>query len=228
MINDKLKYEEIYKEVWECRNFELSHLWQRSVFLAVFLLAIAGGYGKVICSMFFPSEQIIVVCNHGAEISNDVETSSIKSNQHLLAYALCWLGIVFSLLWVMMAKGSKYWYERYEGAICWFVDGEFTEFLDKTTPYHGNTPKLDSSRTNENVFSTLAGHFSVSRINVMIGIVALIAWSFLNMVHFGLALKNNQIFEILGLQCALFAIVQYLILGAIILSFLRAMCTGGK
>ena len=34
-----------HEEVWACRNFEISNLWQRSVFLGTFMLAIAAGYG---------------------------------------------------------------------------------------------------------------------------------------------------------------------------------------
>ena len=44
--DNKLTVKDLYKEFWECRNFEIDHLWQRSIFLAVFLLAIAAGYGR--------------------------------------------------------------------------------------------------------------------------------------------------------------------------------------
>ena len=41
----ELTPKKIYEEVWACRNFELSNLWQRSVFLGTFMLAIVAGYG---------------------------------------------------------------------------------------------------------------------------------------------------------------------------------------
>ena len=43
--DNKLTVKDLYKEFWECRNFEIDYLRLRSIFLAVFLLAIAAGYG---------------------------------------------------------------------------------------------------------------------------------------------------------------------------------------
>ena len=55
-----------YKRAWTCRDFELSHLWQRSVFLAVFLIAIAGAYGTLLMNMYFHSDQNYVYEIHAA------------------------------------------------------------------------------------------------------------------------------------------------------------------
>lgn len=87
----RIKPEDIYKTIWSCRDFEISHLWQRSVFLAVFLLAVAGAYGKIVMEMYFPSNE-----------------NSVTWQQHCIASCVCWIEIIFSILWVMMAKGSKY------------------------------------------------------------------------------------------------------------------------
>lgn len=87
----KVTPKDLYKEVWEGRNFEISNLWQRSVFLAVFTLAIAAAYGEVLAKMIFPEDNSICV----------------TSTQHLAAWGLCCLGLIFSMLWIMMAKGSK-------------------------------------------------------------------------------------------------------------------------
>lgn len=37
--------------------------------------------------------------------------------QNNVALVLCIIGAVFSAMWIMMAKGSKAWYERYERAL---------------------------------------------------------------------------------------------------------------
>lgn len=49
----ELTPKKIYEEVWACRNFEISNLWQRSVFLGTFMLAIAAGYGVLASNMLF-------------------------------------------------------------------------------------------------------------------------------------------------------------------------------
>lgn len=41
----KIQPKDIYESLWRCRDFELSHLWQRSVFLTAFLLLAYTGYG---------------------------------------------------------------------------------------------------------------------------------------------------------------------------------------
>ena len=42
--NDRPTAKDIYDYLWRGRDFELEHLWQRSIFLAVFLLGIASAY----------------------------------------------------------------------------------------------------------------------------------------------------------------------------------------
>ena len=32
--NEKISIKEIHETLWRCRDFELSHLWQRSIFLS--------------------------------------------------------------------------------------------------------------------------------------------------------------------------------------------------
>ena len=109
--DNKLTVKDLYKEFWECRNFEIDHLWQRSIFLAVFLLAIAAGYGTF-------------VNDHLKEISPSPETTNELSPLifHIISLALCLLGIIFCQLWIMMAKGAKRWYERDEASISSFYN----------------------------------------------------------------------------------------------------------
>ena len=227
----QIKPGDSYERTWACRDFELSHLWQRSVFLAVFLIAIAGAYGSLIMSMYFPDEQNFIYV--WTENSEDKEKSSKKImyeakpatyQQHAIATGVCWLGISFSILWVMMAKGSKYWFERYELGICLYEDAEVAgEILYKNKcPHHGNMKTLPKGQYNENIFSPKAGHYSVSKINGTIGIIALTAFSFLTMFHFGKFLKAYT--NLHNLQCAFLTISHWLFFGAILLSTLRFLC----
>lgn len=52
MAEEKISIKEIHETLWRCRDFELSHLWQRSIFLSAFLILCFTGYGGVLVSMF--------------------------------------------------------------------------------------------------------------------------------------------------------------------------------
>lgn len=197
---------DVYKELWAGREFELTHLWQRSVFLGVFMLAIAAGYGHVAEKIFF---------------SNNV--CKVTFCQHLAAIALCYLGLSFSMLWVMMAKGSKYWSERYEASLTkMYEENRFGNELKNSDPYYSNLAKLNDSEISDNLFSPLAGKYSVSRVNVSIGIIGIIAWSILNMIHAGMWIEKAFSFH--RLQCALFGIGQCLIISVLIFLILNILC----
>lgn len=99
----KFSVKYLYNELWRCRDFEISHLWQRSVFLAVFMLAIAAAYGNLAVKILIP------------DTSNPSCTNSPLVQGALLG--LCLLGIIFSMLWIMMAKGSKMYFEKFENSI---------------------------------------------------------------------------------------------------------------
>lgn len=43
-----IQFQDIYKSLWSCRDFEISHLWQRSIFLTTFMLAGFTGYGFIL------------------------------------------------------------------------------------------------------------------------------------------------------------------------------------
>ena len=183
--DNKLAAKDLYKESWKCRNFEIDHLWQRSIFLAVFLLAIAAGYGTF-------------VNDHLKEFLPPPKTTKESSLLifHGISLALCLLGIVFSQLWIMMAKGSKRWYERYELAIssfynnihCSIEDIHHNLFTQKTIdlikqkkiPVFG---MLEERDINDSLLSTKGGNFSVSKVNIFIGQITGFVWIILAGVH---------------------------------------------
>ena len=176
--DNKLTVKDLYKEFWACRNFEIDHLWQRSIFLAVFLLAIAAGYGTF-------------VNDHLKDISLSPEATKELSPLifHGISLALCLLGIVFSQLWIMMAKGSKRWYECYEAAISSFYDNIHYNLFNQETKnliekdkisYFGNLKKRD---INDSLLSAKGGNFSVSKVNIFIGQITGFVWIVLAIVH---------------------------------------------
>ena len=83
-VEDKISIKEIHETFWRCRDFELSHLWQRSIFLSAFLILCFTGYGSLLITM--------------------LEKASLFAYANLLAFSIGVIGIIFSCLWIMMGK----------------------------------------------------------------------------------------------------------------------------
>ena len=111
--NQKYDLERTLNKLYRCRDMEITNLWQRSIFLAVFLTLTLSGYG-ILASNFF---------------SNNVFIELNYKILHGAAVAIGLLGFTLSVIWVLMAKGSKAWYEVYAKAISDFEE----EFKDVFT-----------------------------------------------------------------------------------------------
>lgn len=157
---ETVSLKELRETFYRLRDFEISNLWQRSVFLSAILVLLFTGYGCTIvkeadacpCKMFY---------------------------YNLLSLAISLVGLCFSCLWIMMAKGSKMWYEVYEQRIY-----EIERELELNIPeqWRMETPKKIKDMSNW-LFSTKAGKYSVSRINIIIGQAMFVIWSFAILVH---------------------------------------------
>ena len=185
---DKPSALDVYEFLWRGRDFELSHLWQRSVFLGAFLLGIATIYAVYFKDIFVP-----------IFIMNCEKFEACASKVFLFVFipiAITAIGIIFSKLWIMMAKGSKAWYEVYEDSIA-KVSG-ISEFWNHKSIKEinelqgdiiteeltfGNLSLKDSTKCDEKLLSTAGGAFSVSKINIMIGIVFLSVFIGLHIIH---------------------------------------------
>jgi len=178
---DRPTAKDMYDYLWRGRDFELEHLWQRSVFLAVFLLGIASAYALYIKDVFIPN-------------LNPNETCAgfpLIFSIGIVPFFICLLGIIFSVLWIIMGKGSKAWYELYESNLAamsdnplfWKDKDEAESALDKifcnkktgryTEYVFGHLKNRNNDPINKNLLSTAAGSFSVSKVNIMIGIISL-------------------------------------------------------
>lgn len=181
---------DVWENLWHCRDFELEHFWHRSAFLSGMLILCFTGYG----------------CLIGGE---KFTPSSFKSM--LLCEAVCLLSIVFSFLWIMMAKASKFWYEKYECAIMALTEfdhGLFDPGVYRPKGAESNTegekglgttcfagfgyakiPKYDAIRLHEGLYpvncllSRKGGAFSPSKITIFIGQLSLIIWVVLGIAH---------------------------------------------
>ena len=180
-MEKKITLAEIYRDFWKCRNFELEHYWQRAIFLTTFLAGCYAGYGSFVISCI----------TH----SNEAKWGFVVANGIALGISL--IGLILSLLWIMMAKGSKTWYERYESAITAFVDkygNDSNVFEDGAGKIAGFTAvhmdTFDEEPISDWLWKPCGGTYSVSKINIALGHISVVVWLLLLIVH-SIILKNN-------------------------------------
>lgn len=173
---DMITYKEVYDNLWRCRDFELKHSWQRSIFLTAFLVACCAGYGQVILSICDSDKSVQV-------------TGNLVLNG--CAFLLTLVGIVLSVLWIQMGKASKAWYECYEKAIVAFSDQKEYFENEKVSEISGfkyrDIPGYESDRISNWLWSTTGGGYSPSRINIAIGHLSFLIWSIAAVVHLMIA-----------------------------------------
>lgn len=175
----ELTTKDFYRTFWHCRDFELNHLWQRSVFLSAFLFICFSAYGYLVLDML-----------------EAVRTYTVNDNYlniaHSVAISIACVGTVLSILWIMMAKGSKAWYEIYEAAIkAYESDDNFLTSATKKQKIGGFAyealPQFNkeiNDKRNDCIFNASAGAYSPSRINWAIGAVMLSIWIGIILIHF--------------------------------------------
>ena len=185
--SELLSKKDLYNRYWKCRDFELKTLWQRAIFLGPLLVMVFTGYGAFFLKTFVDDKTGLL----RLFIYPDIALS------HGVAMIIAVMGIIFSILWIYMMKGSKAWYEVYERAIIamdtqhgWLLP---EELLDSGGgfKYHrlpGYKKPESFLKPNENafddeIFSSKGGYFSPSKINIVIGQVSLVFWSMVCTLH---------------------------------------------
>ena len=165
LINIKTNQNHIDR-LYACRDLEIKNLWQRSIFLASFLVLCYTAYGALI-----------------GNILGQYRLADEKIWQYNTAIILLsFVGIILSVLWICMAKGSKAWQEVYEDAI-----GKFEEqYLSKDIPKDFRSKELSGCHDKRDLclFSVNGGPYSPSKINIVIGQISLIIWSCIPIGHF--------------------------------------------
>ena len=233
----KITRKDIHDKLWEARDFEISHLWQRSIFLATFIVLLFTAYFSVL-------DKAIDNKKEYNEYSYELSTgNTLRTNTSVISYeeenlsnkehmttiileGICLMGFSFSTLWVCMARGSKYMYERIENGInttyddldAWDpsvrtkIEKEYCDCLwnlgDYTwMPRHGAQPL---SRYNYKPLSTDGSTFSPSKINIIIGYVFIFAWEVLIILPKFLFSPCNNIISISLLSTILiFVLISY-------------------
>lgn len=146
------------KRLYKSRDIEISNLWQRSVFLSVFLVLCFTGYGYLLMT-----------------IIQNYEKNQNTYYYNIIAIFLALINVIFSVLWICMSKASKAWYEVYETAIKSF-ERDFKDQLGLDQNYLMGNRGLPSSKKDNCLFSRKSGAYSPSKINIAIGQVSLIIW----------------------------------------------------
>ncbi len=168
MGKEQVTLRELRKDFYKIRKFEIQNLWQRSIFLATFTVLLFTGYG------FLIEKLISTACDESSSCCSNAAPASKELRlllTHLACSILAFLGIIFSMIWTMMAKGSKAWYEIYERRIQ-DIEAEKALKIHKKYRMDKGAPwtRDDSLRSRE------PGAYSVSRINILLGQVLLTIW----------------------------------------------------
>ena len=222
MSEKKVSKHDLYEKLWASRDFEINHLWQRSVFLATFIVALFTLYAATINGFFIASDDSTEITSQVSSISysmnsNDSTYSSANGSyslnspgdddslfdrplsQLLALDCICFFGFMFSVLWICMAKGSKYMYERHEDGISAAQDnsGFFSSDLQDEIeiewyetlwasgtsgfiPRHGSLPLSDYDFR---ILNYNGAKYSSSKINIAIGYIFVFAWVILSIAN---------------------------------------------
>jgi len=143
-------HKKAFEKAWETRNFEIDKFWHRSAYFWGFIALIFGGYIAVV-----------------------TEKSGVLSKETYLDLYLILLGIIFSVAWILVIRGSKRWQENWEKHID-YLENKITGPLYKLLYYKKNK------------------YYSVSGINLILAWVVLIVWLFILLQYF---VNNCNIFS---------------------------------
>lgn len=167
---DKIGIKEIHETFWRARDFELTSLWQRSIFLTAFLVLCFTAYGSVL-----------------TKIIDNIEKDDLRFFiLNLIGYGLSILGIILSTMWIKMGKGSKAWYEAYESAIKAIeTNDDYTKQKAKEIGgfTYNQMKGYGGIHIDNSIFSGRAGEYSVSKLNIGIGQVFYFLWLLIGIGH---------------------------------------------
>lgn len=162
MENEKksVSHKELRESFYRLRDFEISNLWQRSIFLSALLVLFFSAYGFLV-----------------SKLLEEGSTNTILYNE--ISAVLALFAISFSIIWIMMAKGSKVWYEVYERKICKIEQESDLQIAKEYQMGVDIKPwDLDAS-----IWTNKAGSYSVSKLNIVIGRFLLYIWLSIFVFH---------------------------------------------
>lgn len=173
----KLSVKDVYESLCRSRDREIEMVWKRAVFLTAFLIACFTAYGG------------LLVAYIGSDCQKAVPFTVIS----VASIGIGFVGMLLSIIWIQMAKGSKAWYEHYENVIeCFvknhstgeleaFAGGDYRKLAEKTQGELAN--KLEIKKNDKNIFSMSGGRFSVSKIVILLGQLFFCVWMAIVALH---------------------------------------------
>lgn len=183
---------ENWKMSWNKRDFELSHLWQRSIFITTFIVLVYTGYGAIWLNVLKSdtnSNQIInttkensaneILSNTNKDYKYNSDNSISFMTANCISIFIAILGYILSLLYIMMGKGSKFWYECYEGLInnIEYEKSKNEFYIQSAGEY------IEENKVNNSLLKRTAGRYSVSKINIILGQISALVWIFILLIH---------------------------------------------
>lgn len=161
----------VYDRLCHCRDMEIELVWKRAVFMTAFLIACFAGYGGLIV----------------AGLSRSYSDRAF----FFVTVAACFLatiGFAVSVLWIMMCKGSKAWYEHYEDAIKAHAQENFEDkYVALFSHDWKSIAEVKNFKIPNRFWTTQGGPYSVSQLAIFIGQLAAIIWVIVLVGH-GIAL----------------------------------------
>ncbi len=134
--NNKKMLQAAYKKAWENRNYEIDKFWSRALYFWGFIAATFVAYTAILTA-------------------DEIKKNEIM-DMHFDIYVLA-LGVIFSLAWLLVIKGSKRWQENWE------------KHIDKLE-------NLVSGPLYKTIFYEGKRYYSVSKLNEMMAFTVLFVW----------------------------------------------------
>lgn len=169
MDNKSVTLKDLREKFYALRDLEIQNLWQRASIFAGLIGLFFAGYGYILLNHLDPKQRVLA---------------------HILCCGIASLAIIFSVIWIAMAKGAKAWFEVQERKICEIEESEELNiplrFRMGALPYPGAENEPDCC-----LLSTKAGRFSVSKLNILLGQALLTCWSIIFFLHSFILLRPN-------------------------------------
>lgn len=184
---DKVTLKELREKFYELRDLEIQNLWQRASIFAGLIGLFFAGYGYILIGFLVEGEGEI----------KEVERA------HVLCCGIALLAIIFSVIWIAMAKGAKAWFEVQERKICEIEEEEELAIPARFRMGALSYPGIDSE-PNDCLLSGEGGRYSVSKLNVLLGQIPLVLWCLILGFHMTRLIIPKLFAEIVGFLKGLF------------------------
>ena len=173
---------QMYKILYQAYADEIKNLWQRSIFLGAFMVLVWTGYGTLQLKF--------------------IEKACQKDDTSYLiaSLGLCGVIIILSLLWIAMAKASKFVQEAHEEHINTLkfdvIEKDKKRLFCDLNIYES---KLDEKQKLSAICPLQAYRYAPSKINIALGWVSLLVGFILLVFHIYLYLKAQNPFLVVAI-----------------------------